>query len=237
MTNSIQHIIHIRLTQLFAFLLPINPAWSAACIFFLTINWVFGLGFRGITKVHFQPKAFFVFTGIFFMYCLGLAWSHNLQSGSREVETKMSLFLMPLVFFTVPLNSEQFRKTLQLFVIGCGLAMMGWILFAAYNFIMTKYYVAQGIKIWDFGINYFFKNRLSQIIHPSYMALYVCSAIWIILNIKTPLFRNNLLKVTFISLFALSTILLISKAGILVLLIIGGYYTYDLIIKQGKLTF
>ena len=169
------------------------------------------------------------------MYCIGLAWSHNLQSGSREVETKMSLFLMPLVFFTVPLNSEQFKKTLQLFVIGCGLAMMGWILFAAYNFTMTKYYLAQGIKIWDFGVNYFFKDRLSQIIHPSYMALYVCSAMWIILNVKTPLFLNKLFKISFISLFALSTILLISKAGILVLLIIGGYSLYDLIIKQRKI--
>ncbi len=169
------------------------------------------------------------------MYCIGLAWSHNLQSGSREVETKMSLFLMPLVFFTVPLNSEQFKKTLQLFVIGCGLAMMGWILFAAYNFTMTKYYLAQGIKIWDFGVNYFFKDRLSQIIHPSYMALYVCSAMWIILSVKTPLFLNKLFKISFISLFALSTILLISKAGILVLLIIGGYSLYDLIIKQGKI--
>ena len=169
------------------------------------------------------------------MYCIGLAWSHNLQSGSREVETKMSLFLMPLVFFTVPLNSDQFKKTLQLFVIGCGLAMMGWILFAAYNFTMTKYYLAQGIKIWDFGVNYFFKDRLSQIIHPSYMALYVCSAMWIILNVKTPLFLNKLFKISFISLFALSTILLISKAGILVLLIIGGYSLYDLIIKQRKI--
>ena len=235
MTNSIQHTIHIRLSQLFAFLLPINPAWSAACIFFLTINWVIGLGFRGITKSHFKPAAFFFFAGLFLLYCLGLAWSHNLQSGSREVETKMSLFLMPLVFFTVPLNSEQFRKTLQLFVIGCGMAMMGWILFASYNFILTKYCLAQGVKIWDFGINYFFKDRLSQIIHPSYMAMYICFALWMILKVKAPLFRNKLLNVAFISLFALSTILLISKAGILILILIGGYSLYDLIVKQGKI--
>ena len=235
MTNSIQHTIHIRLTQLFAFLLPINPAWSAACIFFLTINWVFGLGFRGITKAHFQPKAFFIFVGLFILYCLGLVWSHNLQSGSREVETKMSLFLMPLVFFSVPLNSEQFKKTLQLFVIGCGLAMMGWILFAAYNFIMTKYYVAQGIKIWDFGVNYFFKERLSRINHPSYMAMYVCTAIWMILKVKDPLFQKKLFNVGFISLFALSTLLLISKAGILVLILIGVYSLYELIFEHRKI--
>ena len=169
------------------------------------------------------------------MYCIGLAWSHNLQSGSREVETKMSLFLMPLVFFTVPLNSEQFKKTLQLFVIGCGLAMMVWILFATYNFIMTKYYLAQGIKMWDSGINYFFKNQLSQIIHPSYMAMYICTAIWMILKVKTPLFRNNLFNVALTSLFALSTILLISKAGILLLILIGGYYIYELFFKHGKI--
>ncbi len=235
MTNSIQHTIHIRLSQLFAFLLPINPAWSAACIFFLTFNWVIGLGFIGITKSHFKPTAFFFFAGLFLLYCLGLAWSHNLQSGTREVETKMSLFLMPLVFFTVPLNSEQFRKTLQLFVIGCGMAMMGWILYATYNFILTKYYLSQGVKIWDFGINYFFKDRLSRIIHPSYMAMYICFALWMILKVKAPLFRNKLFNVTFISLFALSTILLISKAGILVLILIGGYSLYDLIVKQGKI--
>ena len=235
MTNSIQYTIHIRLTQLFAFLLPINPSWSAACIFFLTINWVFGLGFRNITKAHFKPKAFFFFAGLFILYFIGLLWSSDLQDGYKEIETKMSLIIMPLVFFTVPLNSEQFRKTLQLFVIGCGISMMGWILFASYNFILTKFYLEQGIKMWDLGINYFFKNQLSQIIHPSYMAMYICTALWMILKIKTPLFRNNLFNVALTSLFALSTILLISKAGILLLILIGGFNIYELIFKLGKI--
>ena len=235
MTNSIQYTVHIRLTQLFAFLLPINPSWSAACIFFLTINWVFGFGFRGITKAHFKPAAFFFFAGLFILYCIGLLWSNNLQKGIREIETKMSLFIMPLVFLSVPLNSEQFRKTLQLFVIGCGIAMMTWILFAAYNFIMTEYYLAQGFKIWDFGINYFFKERLSRIIHPRYMAMYVCTAIWMILNVKDPLFQKKIFNVGFISLFALSILFLISKAGIFVLILIGVYSLYELIFKHGKI--
>ena len=258
MNNSIQDTFHFRLTQLFALIFPICPAWSSILIVLVAVNWIIGLGFKGLIREQFKILPFILFAGFFVLYLLGLFWTKNMDKGFSELETKLSLIVLPFVFFTVPLTKDQLRAVLKSFVVGCALAMITWLLFATYNLCLTKYYISQGNKIWnfdlnfflsayilkyemlggkkiwDFGVNFFLKDRLSIIVHPSYMAMYLSFAIWMIYKVEIPLFKSRKLKLVLYSLFILSIILLVSKAGIIILILIGGFMLYEMIFKHKK---
>ena len=172
----------------------------------------------------------FLFAGIYVFYLLGLLYTEDLQRGFSDIETKLSILLFPVLFFThEPFKIEERNKILIWFLYGCLFAVFLNIANSIFQFFYTKYLIANGDKeVWDYGFHFFFKERISPMLHTSYIAMYLVFGLIIAFFLRKDLKNNKKLMVLIYLLFPLLICLFISKSGILSLLIwlliLGVYY-------------
>ncbi len=116
--------IHYYAILFFCFCLPVWSAGTVLAIIALMGNSIFsGTLFKNRAKLS-HPLAFFSI-GLYLVYLIGLIYTGDMSDGLRDVETKMSLLLFPLIFFTGPsINSNQKERALLFFVLGCLLAIL-----------------------------------------------------------------------------------------------------------------
>ncbi len=155
---------------------------------------------------------------------MGLIYSINLKYGLFDLEVKLSLLLFPLVFFVSKIEMKKVADNiLNSFIDGCFVASILSLISAA-----IQYYLYS-------DINSFFYGELALYGHSSYMAIFLCfsSALIYIKNIK----QGN--KISFpkkdlflLALFSLIIFFLVSKTGIISILLIHFAFIGYLIIKN-----
>jgi O-antigen ligase len=230
---------HFYLCAAIAFMLPIWPQALPSLIVLLVLNRLLHAKFS--TGSWPSPGIFFVFVSLYLLYLAGLLWSANMNYGLKDLETKLSLLLFPLVFFFSPaFGKERFHKILAWFVYGCVFSFLlcsGW---GIYQYVDEKMDMSHGVHRDNFGYYYFFSSRYSPFLHPSYLAMYVVLALMIIHFLhrsgdKTVSLANGRICS---AIFIVFILLLNSKAGILSLILFGVYFTwYNIFVaKKVKLT-
>lgn len=164
--------IHFYSLLLFSFLIPIHPRLAIPFIVIVTLNWLVSGQFKSKLKRFFNPLAI-IFSSVYFIHLIGLLYSTNLREGFSDVETKLTLFLFPLLLFTVPFKDylHEKRQLLKAFIGGCFVASIYCLSCSTYVYFTT-------------GANTFAYTGLSGFLHshPGYQALYMALAFFTLIH-------------------------------------------------------
>jgi len=150
------------------------------------------------------PVLFFVIT------CVSAAFSINKPEALFSIENKLSFLVLPYFFFCFCWPSHIIKKCLVSFVSGCFFACM-------YLIARAAVYAINGHP------EYFFYTSFSDLIHASYLAMYLVLAISIILIFYSDWFKHrkqySYISFFFIAVFVITIFLCSSKMGIITLFI------------------
>jgi O-antigen ligase len=208
------------LLQCIAFTLPLNKSLLPLLIVITIIIWLLEGNFGD--KLHAMKSKFFLMSILLYLlHLVGMLYTTNIKAGSFELEQKLSLLIIPLIFFSeTKIDLKQSLLILKSFTLGCVLA--GIICMANAGF---RYYVSGEIES-------FFYTQFSPIMHTSYFAMYLCFAI-ILIVFNDGIMQNQALKITMLLFFMLLIVLSSSKSGLFSLgLILMSKFIYDIFNKK-----
>lgn len=169
----------------------------------------------------------------YFTYlALSLIWTDDVSEGGRQLETKASFFIAPLLIFAGAKywNDGWKDRVLKSFWVGTLLSILIALAYAAFRSIE-----AGGLSVThEAGTRYFFlyKHLSSPIMHPGYMATYVGIALFIAIYFirKTRIRLEKRQMGLSILLFGAIMILLQARINLIALLLVMGmgviYYAW-----------
>lgn len=205
-------VFHLYLLQALAFVLPLLPQVVPLLIVLLVINW-FWLPKKSPEFSRHWPL--YILFLLFGWFAVSLAWTSHLKDGFAELETKLSLVLLPLILMTTEImQPDSFRKIIRFFVWGCAAAAVMCLLYATGCVINEQIEIAKGIPNDNFRYYWFFRDRVTPFFHPSYHSLYFCfglAAMWYLKHGEAQ--KPTRFEILQITLFVLLIVLLSSKAG------------------------
>jgi O-antigen ligase len=212
--------IFVFLLSTIAFFIPVLPKILPGLIITAVIVWFILVIRQSNSNGLITDGKVFLLLFLYCLYVAGMFYTINYSHGLKDLETKLSLLVFPLIFSTVRFPKADRTRILLFFLAGCFTAMAYNIINSAYNFY-TEYSVRG-----SFNYTNFLYFNLSQIIHPSYLALYFCLAVSIIID----WIQNQYVKLSkYLLYFALLCLIIFifmlsSKAGILTLITVLTYY-------------
>lgn len=217
--DTVKYKANYYLFLLLAFIIPLERKLIPPIIILLFVSSLLNGSFKFKKK-----KGILALALLYVTYVVGLIYSTNFKYGLFDLEVKLSLLLFPLVFFISKIEMKTVADNiLNSFIDGCFVASILSLVSAA-----IQYYLYS-------NINSFFYGELALYGHSSYMALFLCfsSALIYIKNIK----QGN--KISFpkkdlflLALFSLIIFFLVSKTGIISILLIHFGFIGYLIIKN-----
>ncbi len=147
--------------------------------------------------------------GLFILYLFSMLWSVNLSIGWAKLETKLALLVIPLSLNLIGPFDKQERSRLFL-------ALLAGLVFS----MVCNLSVSALEWTEETGNSVFFYSGLSKDFHPSYLAMYFCTGIAVLMfnswNFLSETWQK-LLKGIFLSLFSGFVMLLFSRTGIICL--------------------
>ena len=169
---------------------------------------------------------------LYLLIGISIFYSEDLEF--KYLENRASLFVFPLIFITLKLNDITFKKVLNYFILGCGVAVFIYYCYAFYNSlnIIDERIVFQPVVNNEFSFfysvvrdgNYFFSSFFSIFHDTIYFSLYMNTAVLAILTgdfLKKSIWYYVALFVFILCIFQLS-----SKVGIVICFLILGLYLY-----------
>jgi O-antigen ligase len=221
-----------KLHYLLALLLPITPKLLPVIIIAISLLWLLEGAWINKWNAIIENKFFWAFISIYIMYIIGMFYTQNVQHGLRDLETKFSLLLFPLLYTTSKnANKIDVFKLLKFLAIGCFIAAVICLAYATYNFNLELYYRAHNIPLDYYPYtSYFFSSYLSLFLHTGYFSLYInLSIAFLIYEI---LFNSNKKKwykaIIIFVLFYLSVfnLMLLSKIGTITMFLMFLFMLY-----------
>lgn len=170
------------------------------------------------------------------MYIIGMLYSTNLSAGGKTLETKMSLFIFPVIYAAyINVTKEKLNYYLKIFVYGCVTYALICLLYATYAYFKPLQIDLGNGYTFNFGANYFYYTYLSMFFHPSYTAMYSVFALTIVIvGLQKQIIQFNWKNAIAIILLTIFILLLSSKAGWITLFLLCLYAFY-LLISQKKI--
>lgn len=154
------------------FFIPINIKVAGLLIGVLTLNFLLENRWKARKKILTQPM-FWVLISFFLANVVGMLYTQNLFHGWLDVETKLSLLLLPIILFDkIEFCGKEFLKVvIKSFLVGAFVGFSLCLLFATYDFVF-------------FGKNNFFYSYLSSEMgyHPAHYSVYAGSAFYFIVG-------------------------------------------------------
>jgi O-antigen ligase len=211
--------IHFFATIMLACLLPFGKLIPLPIILML-LNWLIEAQFRSKFKKLLTHK-FLVILMIFYVaHILGLLHTENMTSGLFDLEVKMSLFILPLIFGSSSFSKDDFAKIRILFVFSC---------VAAALFLISKaifFYYSSGEKMFSY-------TSFSTLLHPSYFAMYLNLALvfcWY--EWKSPILIKNMLVLVLTMFFLVVIVILCaSKMALFNTILLASIACFSLVYR------
>lgn len=216
----------------FVFLLPLAPKLLPIIIIAISLLWLMEGAWINKWNAIVNNKFFWGFISIYIMYVIGMFYTQNVQHGLKDLETKFSLLLFPLIYTTsVHISYVKIKKLLWALVLGCFFAAIICLIKAVYNFNLELYYRENNIPLDYYPYtNYFFSSYLSSFLHTGYFSLYLNLCISFLLH--TFLFnssKKNIVKAggIFILIYlSVFNVMLLSKIGTITMLLVYMLLVY-----------
>jgi O-antigen ligase len=168
-----------------------------------------------------RERYLWVFIAPFFMYLIGMIYSENQYFGWKDIETKLSLLIFPLIYSTTSFPLNKYRNTLSM-------------VFVFSMSISSALSIFYGVIMYQKIPTY---SELNLLLHPGYLSMYANMAIglcYLLINSKMIKgYLKKLLTLAFLIL-SLTVILSLSKTGIIVwiILIAGMFFHQALVLKK-----
>lgn len=212
-----------NLHYVFVFFLPIAPKLLPLFIIAISLLWLLEGNFT--SKVHSlkNSRLAWVFISLYLIYLIGMSYTFNTLHGLKDLETKFTLLLFPLIYATsIFAKKINFSLLFKSLVFGCSIAALYGLITSTYLFIYELYARANNIVLntsYPYT-NYFFSAYVSPFLHTGYFALYINVSIAFLLynllfnnlEISVNLKRLFILLLVFLSVY---NVLLLSKIGLL----------------------
>lgn len=189
----------------------------------MLLNWIIEGDLKNKLMILSKNKFALLFIALYGMHLTGMLYTQNTNSGWFDLEVKFSLLAFPLILATRPFNDKDTNSIFLSFIAGGLLSSFVLLGRALYTYI----YLDE---------NCFFYMQFSYFLHPSYLSMYLNTAIaWLLLGILKDTFSkvrsSTILAVLIILFFSFINILLSSKMGMFttVLIFIGFliYYIFS----------
>lgn len=207
-----------------SFFLPVYGRIVPVLIALLLLNWlVEGSYIRIFPRLFKEKQRIWIlsFNLIYAVYLIGLIWTTDFAYAWFDLEVKLSLLVLPLIFATTEgriLSKDEFGKLIRIFALGC----------------ITVSLILYGHAFWNYIINNtpvaFYYIVLSWYLHPSYLAMYMTLVISNVLYHL--LIRRSVIgswkkaaHIVILIYLLVFIILLSSKAGLLGVLMVILFYS------------
>lgn len=233
--RDIHRKIYFALSMMLFFVLPLYKKAAPIIVFLMIINWIaeghFRTKFSALFNDHWTfPTLFLLAISFYLLHIISLLYTENMNEGYFELEKKLSFIVFPLIIF--PIYS-------YLFILAKGKYFLGAYIFGA--LISSMYcFIQAGIKYLATGdASMMYYVNFSILEHPTYYAMYMITAILIIVNLLYREWKNlkkNYRAVFFVLIpwFILVIMLSNSRAAILALGLVILFLIIYLIFKTRK---
>ncbi len=212
---------------LIAFTLPFYQQVSIFAIIVLVIAWIGQKKYLSIDITFKNAPFIFLLIGFFVLHLVGLLWSDDLQYGWKDIETKLSFLIFPLVLGTTFVTEKVINKIKQAFVAGNIIACTYCLITAIINYVHTN------------DQTVFFYKFYSSLLHVTYFTIYLNLALLFLLedaikhwNIFTTIKKTWL--ITAMIFIVLNILLLSARTAIATSLITVLFYSIIQIIQYKK---
>lgn len=206
------------LLLILAFIIPVFPKLVPLLIVLWLIS-VLILKRRELCLRYYKTIAFLLPSVLLIFYVTSLLYSDNISYGLKDIETKISLILFPLM--SAFLIERQVKESYKItFVYGCLAMALYCFIYAALSYYQEMQDIRNHISREQyFSYDFFISSKLSQFLHPSYLSLYCCFAISILFEriIQGQNLSFSLVSYIFLLFFI---VLLGSRAGLFCLFLI-----------------
>jgi O-antigen ligase len=223
-------------------LLPVARKIIPTLLVLLFVTWLLEGNFFVKWENFKKTKLALILPAFFVLHILGLCYAGNLKSGFFDLEVKLSLFFIPIVFVS---NNEYYKnkinKILLFFIVGNIIEALFCLggsfinLFYKYSPYVIGCFKNDPISFINDNFTYHF---LSKSFHPSYFSMYcaLCLQILIYFLYYNIYKSHKKLQYASILFFIFFIFLLSSKAGIITITILIFVNTF-LFFKKKKVFF
>lgn len=211
----------------FVFFLPLAPKMLPIFIIAISLLWLLEGNFsEKITKLKSSYTAL-GFISLYLLYLIGILYTQNTTHGWKDLETKFTLLLFPLIYATSEnANKISSFKIFRYLALGCTLAAFIGLAQSSYLFFYELYARANNIVLETYPYtNYFFSAYVSPFLHTGYFALYINVSVAFMFyhllfhanNLKLKTKQLFILLLVFLSIY---NVLLLSKIGLITMIAI-----------------
>ncbi len=154
---------------LLAFVLPFGKAYVPPFIGLFVLSVIISPGFGRISLKGITRNYLIFFTFFYVLHIIGLIWTGNMKYAFSDLEIKLSMLIIPLVFLFSPgkyFNAGFIRGISVSFFIGCFVSLL------ISGFFALNLYNETG------DICSFYYSTSSYFMHTSYISLYIVFALY-----------------------------------------------------------
>ncbi len=213
------HRILLVLLALVAFSLPFKDQFLVNFFSILSASvWVLSNPFKQLFAKRENAKSLLAIVIFYLLHLTALLYTKNYEEGFFSLEIKATLFIFPLIFYSVDYTAKQNKFLLKNFISGCLLCCFLCIGHSSYVSITESR-------------NYFFYQDLSWFQHPSYLSMYLTFCCVAIFEWKLYAKAVQLGLTLFFTIFVL---FLSSKSGIVIHFVFLSVYFVSAYIASGS---
>lgn len=214
-------------------ILPLYIHWLPPFMILWGLLWILenSTEFNKITFSGKKPAFLFIlFLVLFFWQIAGLFFADSLNLGIERMSKRLSFLLFPFVLFY---PGMKIIKNINLIIRLFAVFTFIYIIYCFGNALHNSLNIQDDIRIFNphpvefYYENYFFGSRLSDIVHPSYLSMYVLLSLLISLESffgKSITAIKKYLWLTIIIVFMIVLYLLSSRAGVMAAMIVLPLY-------------
>lgn len=189
----------------------------AGCVFFLPslvrIAVVFLIAFVTLSiildfkkrSIHQLRKYYFILPLVYFLlHVIGLLYSDNMNYGGKDIEMKLSFFVLPIAFSFLIITRKELTFIKSAFIGGCFVASVICLVNACLKFGNDR------------SALHFFYMTFSIFMHPTYFSFYLNFCILLLLDNYFNFSKRSKVNLALIFFFGIIIMLLNARMGIIV---------------------